>query len=83
MLVEEHEDACEEEDEEDGGEGGGLPPFPLPPPPEEPSPFGGLELSPYNLVFLSSYRTFTIFVISKKAFLKIFSSFFMFVGSPS
>jgi len=51
--VEKGEDACEEEDEEDGGEGGGLSPFPLPPP-EEPSPLGGLELSPCNLVFLSS-----------------------------
>lgn len=51
MLVEEGEDACEEEDE---GEGGGLPPFLLPPPPKEPSPLGGLELSPCSLVFLSS-----------------------------
>ena len=53
MLVEEGEDACEEEDEEDGGEGGYFSPFPFPPL-EEPSPLGGLELSPYNLVFLSS-----------------------------
>ena len=56
--MEECEDACEVEDEEDCGEGGGLPPFPLPyfplPPPEEPSPLGGLELSPCNLLFLSS-----------------------------
>ena len=53
MLVEEGEDACEEEDEEDGGDGGGLSPFPLPPH-EEPSPLGGLELYPCNLIFLSS-----------------------------
>jgi len=53
VLVEEGEDSCEDEDEEDGGEGGGLSPFPLPPP-KEPSPLGGLELSPCNLVFLSS-----------------------------
>ena len=56
--MEECEYACEEEDEEDGGEGGGLSPFPLPhfplPPLEEPSPLGGLELSPCNLLFLSS-----------------------------
>ena len=51
--MEECEDACEVEDEEDGGEGGGLSAFPLPPP-EEPSPLGGLELSPCNLLFLSS-----------------------------
>ena len=51
--MEEGENACEEEYEEDGGEGGGLSPFPLPPP-EEPYPLGGLELSPCNLVFLSS-----------------------------
>jgi len=52
--VEEGEDACEEEDEKYGGEDGGLPPFLLPPPLKELSPLGGLELSPYNLVFLSS-----------------------------
>ena len=52
MLVEDGEDAYEEE-YEDCGEGGGLPPFPLPPP-EEPSPLGGLEISPCSLVFLSS-----------------------------
>ena len=55
MLVEECEDACEEEDEEDGGAGGGFYPFPLPPfplpPPKEPSPLGGLDLSPYSLLF--------------------------------
>lgn len=51
--MEEGEDACEVEDEEDGGEGGGLSPFPLPPP-KEISPLGGLELSPNNLVLLSS-----------------------------
>ena len=56
--MEECEDAYEEEDEEDGGEGGGfspftLPPFPLPPP-KEPYPLGGLDLSPCNLLFLSS-----------------------------
>ena len=44
----------EDDDEDDGGEGEGLPPFPLPPPPEEPSHFGGLELSPCSPVFLSS-----------------------------
>ena len=43
-----------DDDEGDGGDGGGLLPFPLFPPPGEPSPFGGLELSPCNLVFLSS-----------------------------
>ena len=53
MLVKEDEDVGEEEDEAYGGEGGGLSPFPLPPP-EEPFPLGGLELSPCNLVFLSS-----------------------------
>ena len=53
VLVEECEDDCEEEYEEDGGAGGGLSPFPLPPH-EEPSPFGGLELSPCNMLFLSS-----------------------------
>lgn len=51
VLVEEGEDFYEEED---GGEGGGLPPFPLPPCHEEPSPLGGLELSPCSMVFLSS-----------------------------
>lgn len=54
VLVEEDEDSCEDEDEDDCGDGGGLPPFPLPPPPQEPSPFGGLELSSCSLVFLSS-----------------------------
>ena len=48
--MEEWEDALEEEEEEDGG---GLSPFPLPPP-EEPSPLGGLEHSPRNMLFLSS-----------------------------
>ena len=56
--MEEGQDACEEEDEEYGGDGGVFPPFPLPPfplpPPEEPYPLGGFELSPYNLLFLSS-----------------------------
>lgn len=56
--MEKCEDACEEEDEEDGGEGVGLSPFPTPPFPlpllEDPSPLGGLELSPYNPLFLSS-----------------------------
>lgn len=56
--MEECEYAFEEEDEEYGGDGGGLPPFPLPhfplPPPEEPSPLGSLEISPCNLLFLSS-----------------------------
>ena len=55
--MEEWEDALKEEDEEDVGDGGGLSPFPLPPfplpPPEDPSYFGGLELSPCNLLFLS------------------------------
>ena len=51
--MEEGEDACEVEDQEDGGEGGGLSPFPLPPH-EDPSPLGGLELSPCKLVILSS-----------------------------
>ena len=55
MLVEEGEDVCEEKDEEYGGglSSFPLPPFPLPPP-EEPSPLGGLELSPCNILFLSS-----------------------------
>ena len=52
--MEEGEDAYEEEAEEDGGEVGGLPPLPLPPPLEEPSPFGGMEISPCKPVFLSS-----------------------------
>ena len=61
--MEECEDDFEEEDEEDGGDGGGFPPFPLPPfplsyfplpPLEEPSPLGGLELYPCNLLFLCS-----------------------------
>ena len=46
--MEEGADACEDEDEDDGGEGGGLPP------PKDPSPLGGLEISPCNLLFLSS-----------------------------
>ena len=50
------EDEYEGEDggEDYGGVDGGLSPFPLPPPPREPSPLQALELSPYNLVFLSS-----------------------------
>ena len=56
--MEEGEDDFEEEDEEAGGECGGFPPLPLPlfplPPPEDPYPLGGLELSPCNLMFLSS-----------------------------
>ena len=62
VFVEKCEDSFEEEDEEDGGDGGVLHRFPLPlplssfplPPPEEPSPLGGLELSPCSLLFLSS-----------------------------
>ena len=56
--MEECEDSFEEEHEEDGGEGGGLSPFPLSPfplpLPKDPSHLGGLELSPCNLLFLSS-----------------------------
>ena len=52
--MEEDEDEGEDGGEDDGGVDGGLSPFPLPPHPGEPSPLGGLELSPYNLVFLSS-----------------------------
>ena len=54
VVVEEDEDEGEDCGEDDGGVDGGLSPFPLPPPPGEPSPLGGMELSPYNLVFLSS-----------------------------
>lgn len=52
--MEEGEYSCEDEGEEDSGGGGALPPFPLPPLPEETSRLGGLELSPYSFVFLSS-----------------------------
>jgi hypothetical protein len=51
-----------------GGEGGGVSPFPPFPfavlSPLSPLPFVGFELSPYNLTFLSSNKTFTISVIS-------------------
>ena len=52
--MENYENDGEEGGEDDGGVDGGLSPFPLPPPPGEPSPLGGLDLSPCNLVFLSS-----------------------------
>lgn len=48
--MEQGEDECEEEDEEDVGEGRGLPPFLLPALADEPSPLGGLDLSPCSLV---------------------------------
>ena len=54
VVVEEDEYGGEDGGEDDGGVDGGLSPFPLPPPPGEPSPLGGMELSPRNLVFLSS-----------------------------
>jgi hypothetical protein len=56
------------EEVEDGGEGGGVSLFrpflfgvlsPL-----SSLPLGGFELSPYNLAFLSSNKTLTIYVIS-------------------
>lgn len=65
---------CEEGGEdgsEYGGEGGGGGGCFLPLPP---SPFGWLEIYPCNFVFLSLYNTFTISVLSKKAFLKSLSS---------
>ena len=52
--MEEDEDEGEDGHEDDGDVDGGLSPFSLPPPPREPSPLGGLELSPYSLVSLSS-----------------------------
>ena len=51
--MEDDEDEGEDGGEDYGGVDDGLSPFPLPPPPGEPSPLGGLELSPCNLVFLS------------------------------
>ena len=77
----------DDEEGEDGGDDdsgveGGFLPSPWPPPPGEPSPLGGLELSPYILTFLSSYRTLTISVISKNAFLNALSSSGM-IGYPS
>ena len=60
-MVEEDEDEGEDGGQDDGGEEGGLSPFHFegllssPPfPQEEPSPFEGLKLSPYNLEFLCS-----------------------------
>ena len=51
--MEEDDDEGEDGGGDDGGVDGGLSPFLLPRPPGEPYPLGGLELSPYNLVFLS------------------------------
>ena len=52
--MEEEEDEGEDGGDDDGGVDGGLSLFPLPPPLGEPSPLGGLVLSPCNLVVLSS-----------------------------
>jgi hypothetical protein len=66
------------EELEDGGEGGGVSPFPPFPfgvlSPLCPLPFGGFDLSPCNISCLYSNKTFTIFVISLKDFLKVSSS---------
>ena len=65
MEEDDGEDGGKDGGEENGGVKGGLSPFPLPflvlssspasppSPLEDLSPFGGLELSPFNLVFLS------------------------------
>jgi len=61
VVLEDDDDEGEDGGEDDGEEDSGLSPFPFkglsssPPfPLGEPSPFEGLELSPYNLEFLSS-----------------------------
>lgn len=86
--MEDDDDEGEDGGEDDSEEDSGLSPFPFkglsssPFPLGEPSPFEGLELSPNNLEFLSSYRTFTMWVMLKKDFLKAFSYYDILLSPP-